>query len=307
MAKTQARALPRPQTVNVGGSQPVKRTGPKAPIDIQEEFNKIRAIYPDRGRGKANFLIIGPHGEGKTYNIVNAPGPILIHSFDQGGSECIPEEHIKSGRVIIDSRFEDDSPHTPVAYRAWEAEFLRLKRSGFFEHIGTYVIDSWTRFSQALMNEILKSRGRKPPSARADLGRDPDIVPEMGDYNVHQKTLAMNLADITSLPCNTAVLAHLNTDKDENTGRLFSSVMMDGKKFAQMVPTLFDEVYFASSKPKGPNERIYTYQLVPRGHFPARSRLRGDGSRLGAEEEQNLAEILKKAGRPYEDKPLFNE
>lgn len=303
MAKQQMQ-LPRPRQVTVAGAAPPARTGPKKPLDVHEEFNKIRAIHPERGRSKANFLIIGPHGEGKTYNIVNAPGPVLFHSFDQGGTECIPNHYIESGHVIIDNRFETDSPHTPVAYRAWEQEFLRLKRNGMFEHIGTYVIDSWTRFAQALMNEILKSRGRKPPEAKADLGKDPDIVPEMGDYNVHQKTLAMNLADITSLPCHTAVLAHLNVDKDETTGKLFSSVMMDGKKFAQMVPTLFDEVYFASSKAKGPSEREYFYQLVPKGHFPARSRLRKDGI-LESTEPQNLREILRKAGYPYEDKPLF--
>jgi len=232
-----------------------------------------------------------------------APGPVLIHSFDSGGLRCIEDDQISSGRIIPITEFEGDTVVAPFAYRAWEKEFYRLSNGGLFDAIGTYVIDSFTSFAQSLMNEILKARSRKPPMI-AQLGKDPDIVPELGDYNVHQKTLAHNLAQIMSIPCNVVVIAHLNIDKDDTTGRLYSSVMMDGKKFAQTVPTLFDEVYFADTKGVPPNLQ-YVYRLVPKSYYPARSRLRKSGKILGAEEVQNLARILEKSGYPFEDKDLY--
>ena len=251
-------------------------------------------------RRHANFLIIGNYGSGKTYGMQFAPGPVLIHSFDPGGANCIEQENLDSGKVIIDNRFEEDSAADPKAYRLWEKEFNRLKSMNMFEHIGTYVIDSWTRFTAALMHEILKSRKRKPPILRADLGKDPDIIPEMSDYLVHQKVLAQHISDIASLPCHTAILAHMIIETDDQTKRPTNAmVSMDGKKFAQQMPSLFDEVYFAESRSAG-RERKYTYRLVPSGIFLARSRLRRTKV-LEAREPQNLSLILKKAGLPWED------
>jgi len=251
-------------------------------------------------RKYANFLVIGDYGSGKTYGMQFAPGPVLIHSFDPGGSNCIEQSQIDSGRVIVDNRFEEDSATEPKAYRAWEREFYRLKQINMFEHVGTYVIDSWTRFTSALMHEILKARKRKPPKLSADLGKDPDIIPEMSDYLVHQKVLAQHISDIATLPCHTVVIAHMVIDKDEKTGRTFAMVAMDGRKFAQQMPSLFDEVYFAEGKPAG-TTRKYEYRLTPSGIYIARSRLRR-ADVLQEREPQNLSLILKKAGMSWEDK-----
>jgi hypothetical protein len=291
----------------LGKAQPAPPGGIRSPgrnLDVAAEFNKIRGLYSDHGKVKKNFLIIGDHGSGKTYGLRYAPAPVFIHSFDPGGTSCIPESEITSGRVLPVTVSESEDASAPKAFRAWETEFLRLKDTNFFDNIGTYSIDSHTLWARAMMNEILKGRSRKIPR-KADFGRDPDIVPEMGDYNVHQKTIHHYLSMITSLPCNVVICAHLNVETNDDGKPLLGMVMMDGRKFAQAMPSLFDEVYFADSKPAGPGKRSYFYRLVKQGIRPARSRLRQDGAVLGETEPQNIKEILKKAGYPYEDKPLF--
>lgn len=267
-------------------------------LDITAEISRIQGMYNSPDKRFANFLIIGDYGKGKTYGMRNAPGPVLIHSFDNGGSISV-QDAIDEGRIISDRRFEGDSAVNPRAYRLWEQEFRRLQTGGVFEQIGTYVIDSWTSFSASIMYEILKARGRKP-SDKLDLGKDPDIVPELSDYNVQQKTLAQWVAEICALPCHCVFLAHYLINEDKTTGRTYSSVMMDGKKFAQMVPSLFDEVYYADSKPAGPGKVEYYYRTIPMGIFNARSRMSRNGLLTG-QEPQDLRAILKKTGFSHEN------
>jgi hypothetical protein len=286
-------------TAKAAASQQAPRVAPvRKRLDITSEIDRIKGMYKERERLHANFLIIGNAGKGKTYGMRNAPGPVLLHSFDTGGAISL-QDAIDDGTVIADRRFEGDSAVNPFAYRLWEKEFRRLQTGQVFEQIGTYVIDSWTTFSASIMYEILKARGRKP-DAKLDLGKDPDIVPELSDYNVQQKTLMQWVAEICALPCHVVFLAHYLINEDPNTKQTYASVMMDGKKFAQMVPSLFDEVYYADSKSAGPGKVDYFYRTVPMGMFNARSRM-SRGGLLGAQEPQNLREVLKKAGFSYED------
>ena len=124
-------------------------------LDIKVEGAKLRDIYKtSKHSHTTNFLIYGGVGSGKTYSLRTARAPVLVHSFDPGGSSVL-EKEIKNGRIIVDTRFEIENPANPSAFRLWDAEFHRLLRIGFFEHLGTYAIDSITTWGQAALNEIL--------------------------------------------------------------------------------------------------------------------------------------------------------
>ena len=258
-------------------------------IDIDAEFSKIRDIYAADSEQKAfNALIYGDFGTGKTWSLRTCPKPVLIHSFDPGGARGL-QDMARTGEVLIDARFEQESSKKPTAYGMWEKEFDRLRTTDFFEGIGTYVIDSVTTWGDALMNEILRKANRA------------GTVPQIQDYLIQMLTIRDVIHVCTGLPCNFIALGHITIDKDETTGKIESGPLLTGK-LSQKLPLLFDEVYVSTAKSK-PSGVEYKFITQSNGYYKARSRLSGAG-KLEMYEDQDIKGILKKTGYPHEDKPL---
>ena len=90
-----------------------------------------------------NLLLLGEMGSGKTFLARTARKPIHIDSFDPGGSKGL-EDLIKKGDIIVDSRYESEKPMEPFAFTEWKAVMTSRVREGYFNHIGTYLLDSST-------------------------------------------------------------------------------------------------------------------------------------------------------------------
>ena len=257
-------------------------------MDIKSEVQKIREMYKTSSQNSSfNAIVYGDIGTGKTNLLRTCRFPVLIHSFDPGGTKTI-RDCIDSGDVIADTRFEDEDSNKPSAYREWEKEFDRLRGTDFFKSIGTYVIDSATTWSDAMMNEILKKNGRSGQ------------IPQIQDYLVQQNTVRDTMKCFTNLPCDCILTGHIQMDKDEVTGRMMSSIMIAGKSSIKM-PLLFDEIYVAISKS---TSKGVEYSLLTRndGVYKARTRL-GRNNVLEAYEEPNIKKILDKTGMDSKDKP----
>jgi hypothetical protein len=256
-------------------------------IDIKKEFADIRAMYNSSSQQKSfNALIYGDFGTGKTQVATTCRLPVHIDSFDPGGVKTVRDE-IKEGRILADTRFENEDPMKPTAFRLWDEAYHRRKREGYFEQIGTYFLDSATTWATAAMNVILQKANRLggPPQQN-------DYLPAMG-------MIENAVKDLTTLPCDVILTAHLDTDKDEATGRLFVGPLFVGK-LKQRIPLLFDELYCAQSKNTSAG---IVYSLLTRsdGIFKARTRL-GKGGLFEAYEKPDVKALLKKAGYPTEDK-----
>ena len=260
---------------------------------IADEFRTIRELYESNpNKDTFNALIYGYMGTGKTQVIGTARKPVLIHSFDPGGEKVLVDK-IKKGQVMVNSEFQNEDAKKPTSYRAWEREFDRLRKiDGFFEGIGTYAIDSVTTWSEALMNAILKENGRSAGT------------PQMQDYLVQINTLRDAIKLITSLPCDVILTGHVDSEKDEVTGRVTTGVMITGK-LKEKLPLLMDEVYMAVTKE---SSKGVEYSLLTRntGLYKARTRL-GRSGIFDTYEEPNLKVLMEKAGLDASDKPLFNE
>lgn len=210
---------------------------------------------------------------------------------------------VKEGWMHV-KRFDDDDIYSPHAFRGWEKHFLELRNSGFFNHVGTYVLDSVTTWSEALMIEVLHSTGKTPNSTRLVLDHrssqkggsvaDP-AIPELRDYLVQMKTMIQLLGLMTSLPCDFVSIAHIQTTKDEVSGRLETGPMVTGK-LSQHLPLLFDEVYVARVE-KGK----YFYQIKNDGRYAARSRLFNDPEKSPSTVIPNIKFILKEVGYDHRD------
>ena len=258
-------------------------------LDIKKELSDLQTMYNDNARTTSfNALIYGGMGTGKTNCARTCRKPVLIHSFDPGGTKTVRDE-VEKGTIYVDNRFEVEDPMNPTAFASWDKEYHRLKQGGMFDKIGTFIIDSATTWSGSAMNVVLKKAGRQGGT------------PQQNDYLPTMVMLENAIKDITSLPCDVILICHEDTDKDEATGRMFVGPLFIGK-LKYRIPILFDEIYYACTKETSAG---VTYHFLTRatGLYKARTRL-GKGGVFDTYEAQDIKGLLKKAGYSIEDKVI---
>ena len=144
------------------------------PLEIKTEVEKLQKMYKEDPRQSSfSALVLATFGSGKSYILRTARKPVHIDSFDPGGTKCL-KKWIKSGEIIADTRWEVDDPLNPYCYKEWLKEFEYRLENGYFDHFGTYALDSSTTWSQAIMNWVLlkaKIPGQAPR-------RNHDYVPQ---------------------------------------------------------------------------------------------------------------------------------
>ena len=257
-------------------------------LDINTEVEKLRSMYTSDPRSKTfNAVVYGGLGTGKTSLIRTARKPVLVHSFDPGGTKVLRDE-IADGSILADTRFENEDPRNPTAFKLFDDEYHRLRSGKFFDHLGTYVIDSVTTWGQCAMNAVLKKAGRAGGT------------PQQNDWMPQMMMMENAMRDFVSLPCDCILIGHDDVTKDEASGRMFVGLMITGK-LSRRVPLLFDEIYCALTKE---TSKGIEYQLLTRatGMYQARSRL-GKGGELETYEKPDIKHILAKVGMDTDDKP----
>lgn len=273
----------------------------KRQTTVEKEFDQIREQYASDPRSDTiNLLSYGDWGSGKTTFAATGRYPILFHSFDPGGTTSIRDK-IESGNVLADTQWEMSTEGfqdlkggvsskgvktvtDPDLFEKWAKEVNRLHEMGFFSSLGTFVIDSYTTFSDALMAFVKKKRGTLGSKNTFD------------DWGANREKTKDVIKQLMSLPCNVVLTAHQDTERDETTGDLVGGPMAAGK-LTKELPLLFDEVYYHNVEGEGED---VTYQLHMKKHrfFPARSRLASQHSLGPVIEDPSLKGILKKAGYP---------
>lgn len=231
---------------------------------------------------------MGGIGTGKTHVLKTARKPILLDSWDPGGSKVLREE-IKRGEVIP-SRFEKDNYKVPTTYSHWEREFEQKLRLKMFDHVGTYCIDSLGPWLASMLHMVVYSQAQKPDKAR------PEFIPAIQDYLIVQMTFNDIVRKFLELPCDVILTGHTILDKDELTGEIYTQLKIQ-RSLQIDIPACFDEVYV--TKVVGIQEPKYEFQTRTVGNVQAKTRL----GCLQLYEPQDIKAILKKGGLPYEDKP----
>jgi len=259
-------------------------------LEVKKKASEIQEMYAaDPRQNSFNLLLTGESGTGKTIILSTTRKPGHIDSFDPGGTKGLRPESSK-GEIIADTRWENDDPFKPTVWHKWVKETQQRIKLGYFDHLGTYAIDSGTKFADSIMNSVLMAAGR--------CGETPRFT---HDYQP-QKTQLLNwIKYMMGLPCDFVFTGHLEQHKDDVTGALTYRYMSVGKAMV-LVPLEFDEVWTTTTKPtsSGPDYKIITRHTGP---YLA-------SSRLGREvfetfEKPDIKYLLKKVGLPTEDKPLL--
>ena len=270
-------------------------------LDIKVEAAKLREMYAASPKlNKFHGLIIGEKGAGKTSLISTFPAPILVHSFDPSGS-IVLKDAIKTGRVIVDARYEQDDLYHPTAYLKWEDEFNRLGSGGFFDSLGTYVLDSTTTFANSVIWQIMKKEGRIPASMRAQTD-DKKQGMRIQDWGTVLNLLIMLSRQLSNLPCHTVMLGHISKEKDEVTQEFVNLIALPGKAQTQVPVNLPELLVLRAKEAAGKIERTLLTQ--DSGAYRAVSRMAAGGKLLPVE-PSDLKAILKKVGYDFEDKELI--
>lgn len=252
-----------------------------------EQFEKIRSMYQQKVP-TLNALIYGEWGCGKTSLLRTAPKPVLLDSFDPGGAKVL-REHVDRGEILVRDWSAEDSDN-PTEYIKWERQFEADSKSGLFDHVATYAIDSLTTMIQAMLNYCAKKSAL------------PDNIPSPREYLVVGKTLGDIVKRMADKKCHFVMLAHMEYDKDEYIGKILANIR-GFKSVKADLPILFDEkLYLRSvSKPSGTEYELLTQT---QGLYKASTRLGADG-KFAAIMPADIRNLLKVAGLPYEDKPLM--
>jgi hypothetical protein len=258
---------------------------------VMKEFKRVQEYYKNDARQDSfNLLLLGESGSGKTFVTRTCRAPVHIDSFDPGGTKGLSKE-IAEGRVIVDSTYECDDPLKPKAFAEWKRNLANRLRMGYFDHIGTYVLDSATTWSDAIMNQILKNAGLAGSAPRFTK-----------DYGPQKIEIRNKLQTLLNLPCDFILTGHLEAQKDELLGKIKYRFLTTGKGNVT-IPLLFDEIYVALAQQKGAGDVKYKLLTQRNGHYTAATRIGRE--KFEAFEEPDIKALLKKAGRSCEDKPIL--
>lgn len=262
-------------------------------LDARLENERLRKLYlEDENRDKYNLLLLGDKGTGKTFIARTARKPVYIDSFDPEGTLCL-REYKRNGDILAETKYEKEDPLNPAAFEQWARDFEEKCKSNYFSNFGTYMLDSTTAWSEAIMNTILKKDGRA--------GTAPLFTK---DYNPQKVMIHNALKRVLNLPCDVIVTGHLEAVKDDVIGNVEYRFLTTGKGTV-IIPLMFTEVWVADTNQssKGVDYRIITQRT---GKYMASSRL--SAGKLETYEPSDLKAILKKCGLDIKDKPsLFGK
>jgi len=261
-------------------------------LEIKKTVKELQDAYASDPRQKSfNALILGESGSGKSFLIRTARKPVHIDSFDPGGTKGLTPE-IEKGEIVVDTRWEAEDPEQPFAFNKWKKVMKERIKTSYFDYFATYVLESATTWSEAIMNDILRK------------AKIPGEAPRWAHDYVPQKVAIRNwLRRCLDLPCDFILTGHLEGHKDDVSGKMAYRFMTTGKGVVTL-PLLFDEIYVMAPKEGSGDKIIRRILTQATGEYVARSRL-AKGGLLDTYEEADLKKILKKARMKTEDKPLF--
>ena len=260
-------------------------------LSIKRRAEDIKKMYDEDPRTKTfNCLVYGSLKTGKTSLLRTCPKPVFVHSFDPSGT-LVLRDMIEKGEVLADTRFENEDPFKPTACQEWEDSFNTLYRKGFFDHVGTFALDSMTTWASIIMNEVIRR------AAKAKKNREIGGAPQQQDWLLQMSFIENYIRKFLSLPCHCILLGHADQARNEEGAAVGDlGIMITGK--------LKEKIYYLRIKDfKTGSRELLTQPLYG---IQAGSRL-GYKGLLGKTEPPDIRKIMDKVGIDSSDKPLFKD
>lgn len=266
------------------------------PYDYKNELQKVKEYYAgDPLQKRFSALICGGIGAGKTYLLRTARRPVHIDSFDPGGTKCLLDL-IKSGDVIADTQWESDDPFHPNKFAEWMKTVDIRLQTDYYDHFGTYCLDSSTTWGEAVMGYQMGLSGKAG-----------EVPRHRYDYNPSKVFMTNYIKKLMRLKCDFILTGHLRENEellsiDTSTGierKITEYRFFTIGQAVLTIPLLFDEIYVLLGEGgENPKRKML---IDSQGKYIARSRLKANG-KLEATEPPDIKGLLKKIGLDWSDK-----
>lgn len=270
-------------------------------VDPVNELKALTESYKAKPRRHTTTLVRGEKSIGKTTLAHSMIKPVLIHSFDPGGTDSIDPEYLKDGRIIVDDRFETTDYDNPESFSMWESVFMTYRKKGVFNKVGTYFLDSLTGWISVTKDHIQF----KPPEPGMSTGYS---LTKLG-WGMLSSVLQIMVRMCNTLPCHVVLSAHQDRFIDEISQT--STLGIAAPPSLQInIPAMFSEYYVLVLDPKDEKDvngitkrKLLTTTIA---NVPAGTRI-GRFGKFDMFEPPNFKHLLSKVGYATEDLPLFNK
>lgn len=252
------------------------------PLDfLRSRRTELTKLKP--AQDSFNILIYGYVGTGKSTILSTCRLPIYVISFDPGGTKVPSLRALEAeGNAVLDTICETEDVTNPKAMVKFDKLIDDMEKADVFNSIGTIAIDSLTTFADAAMNYILQRAGRK------------NTTPQIQDYLVQQVLLQQVCKRLCNAPCDFVLTGHIDTMKDEVSGRTITSLLVPGKASIK-IPVLFDEVLLTNLGSDTKKKPVYTVRLVGDQKYKASTR-RFSGGKFETYEIPDIMRLRSLAG-----------
>jgi hypothetical protein len=191
-----------------------------------------------------NILLIGPGGGGKTSQYWTLPSPGFLYIFDPNALaslEGLDMEYEKFCPDLLDINVHPlsakkgaDSTMTadePVTYTNWEKHFEDSLESGYLDKFAWIGMDSFTTFSDAVMDRVQYLNGR--------FGKQP----EQADWTAQMFTIQNVFRSMAARNQLFVATAHEELRQEgDGTGRMKYQPVMTGRLRVR-IPLLFSNIF----------------------------------------------------------------
>jgi len=217
--------------------------------------------------GKPKFLLVGPTGSGKTAQILTLPGKTFAYLFDPSSlltlkGHDIEYEIFLPGKANLaavslsrgkgDPVMEEDASEI---YTRWAKDADEKIKNNYFDQFENICFDSFTTFSDIVMDRVLKINGR--------VGK----FPQEDDWPAQMTTIANVVKTLITLDKTLLFTAHDEFKQDGVTKRMQNVILLTGRLRVK-IPLLFSEIWHMESASTA-NETKYQAQTRPDKMNPA--------------------------------------
>lgn len=200
---------------------------------------------------RLSLLLYGESGAGKSILATSAAslwGPTYIFDLDRKIGK-VYEWYKDKPEVFKNVEFDTYTNCESVYAKLRDIDKAISTNNGKSPY-ATIIFDSWTAWEEMVLEKIISDNPGKDrkkvyldddknlPSAQ----RHAVFVPTLEDYGIHSSVQSRFILELTALPLNVIVIAHIQSKQDMVLGGKEIGIQATGKLW-KLLPKFFDEVH----------------------------------------------------------------